>query len=59
MRPYVVEEMVSKNVVKLKLLVSMRIHLIVNVNRVVRYRELVKEQRVEEPKPVKITGVKE
>jgi len=58
-RPYVVEEMVSKNVVKLKLLVSMRIHLIVNINRVVRYRELVKEQRVEEPKPVKINGVKE
>jgi len=37
-----VEEVVSKNVVKLKLLASMRIYLVVNVSRVVRYRKLVK-----------------
>ena len=35
--PYVVEEIVLRNAVKLKLLVSMRIHL------VVRYREPVKK----------------
>ena len=34
----------------------MRIHLVVNVSR---YRELVKEQRVEEPKPVEVEGVEE
>jgi len=36
MKPYVIEEVVSKNVVKLKLLASMRIHPVVNVSRVVR-----------------------
>jgi len=40
--PYVVDEVVSKNVVKLKLPVSMRIHPVVNISRVVRYREQVK-----------------
>ena len=49
----------SKNVVKLKLPVSMRIHPVVNVSRVVRYRELVKGQRVEELKPVEVEGVEE
>jgi len=39
---YIVEEIVSKNVVKLKLPASMRIHLVVNVSKVMRYRELVK-----------------
>ena len=38
-RLYVIEEIVSRNVVKLKLLASMKIHLVVNVGRVVRYRE--------------------
>ena len=41
--PYEIEEVVLKKVVKLKLLVSMKIHLVINVSRVVRYRELVKE----------------
>ena len=45
--PYEIEKVVSKNVVKLKLLVLMRIHLVVNVSRVVRYKEPVKRQRVE------------
>ena len=36
MKPYVIKEVVSKNVVKLKLLASMRIHPVVNVSRVVR-----------------------
>jgi len=40
--------------VKLKLLASIRIYLIVNVSKVVRYREPVKEQRVKEPKLVKV-----
>ena len=43
MGPYIVEEMVSKNVVKMRLPVFMRIHLVVNVSRIVRYRKLVKE----------------
>jgi len=58
-RPYKIEKVVSKNVVKLKLPVSMRIHLVVNVSRVVRYVEQVKGQRVEEPKLVEVKGVEE
>ena len=39
---YIVEEVVSKNAVELKLPASMIIHLLINVSRVVKYRELVK-----------------
>jgi len=38
-----IEEIVLANVIKLKLLESMRIYLVVNISRVVRYGELVKE----------------
>ena len=51
---YIIEEIVSQNTVKLKLLASIRIYLIVNVSKVVRYREPVKEQRVKEPKLVEV-----
>jgi len=57
--PCIVKEVVLKNVVKLKLSVSMRIHLVVNVSRVVRYRELVKRQKVEESKSVEVNRVEE
>jgi len=57
--PYVVDEVVSKNVVKLKLPVSMRIHPVVNISRVVRYREQVKGQRVEEPMLVEVDEAEE
>ena len=57
MGPYIAEKMVSKNIVKLKLLVSIRIHLVVDISRVVRYRKLVKRQRVEKPKLVKVNEV--
>jgi len=40
--PYVVKKVVLRNAVKLKLPASMRIHLVVNVSRVVKYREPVK-----------------
>jgi len=56
---YVVKEIVSKNMVKLKLLVSMRIYPMVNVSRVMKYRELIKEQKVEEPEPIEVDGVEE
>ena len=57
MEPYVIEEIVSKNAVNLKLLAPIRIHLVVNMSRVVRYRELKKEQKVKELKPVEVDGV--
>ena len=36
---YVIEEVVSSNVIKLRLPSSMRIHLVVNVSQIVRYKE--------------------
>ena len=56
---YKIEEVVSSNVVKLQLLKTMRIHLVVNINRVVWYREQVKGQKKEERKPVEVKGVEE
>jgi len=38
-----VEKIVSKNTVKLKLLASIRVYLVVNISRIVGYREPVKE----------------
>jgi len=58
-RPYIVEEVMLKNVVKIKLLASMRVHPVVNVSRIVRYRKPVEKQRIEEPKPVEVNGVEE
>ena len=57
--PYVIEEVVLKNTVKLKLLAFMRIYLVVNISRVVRYKEPVKRQRVEESKLVEVNRIEE
>ena len=56
---YIVEEVISKNVVKLKLPVFMRIHLVVNISRVVRYKKLIKRQKVGEPKSIEVNRVEE
>ena len=40
--PYEIEEVVLKNAVKLKLQVLMRIHPVVNVSKIERYRKLVR-----------------
>ena len=40
-------------------MVSMRIHLVVNISRVIRYRKPVKRQKVKKPKLVKVNGVEE
>ena len=57
--PYAIEEVVSLNAVKLQLPSSMRIHPVVNVSRIVRYKEQVKGQKKEEGKPVEVEGVEE
>ena len=57
--PYEIEEVVSINAVKLQLPSSMRIHLVVNISRVVQYREQVKEQKKENGKPVEVKEVEE
>ena len=56
---YTIEEIVSSNAVKLKLPSSMRIHPVVNVSWIVRYKEQVKGQKKEEGKPVEVEGVEE
>jgi len=47
---------VLTNIVKLKLLTLMRIYLVVNftISRVIRYKKLVKRQKVEKPNLVKV-----
>ena len=56
---YTIEEVVFTNAVKLKLPTIMRIHLVVNMSQVVRYKKPVKIQRVEKPKPVEVDREKE
>jgi len=57
--PYAIEEVVSSNVVKLQLPSSMRIHPVINISRIVRYKEQVKGQKKEEGKPVEVEEVEE
>ena len=57
--PYMIEEVVSLNAVKLQLPSSMRIHLVVNVSQIVRYKEQVEGQIKKEEKPVEVEEVEE
>jgi len=54
-----IEEIVSTNVVKLQLPSSMRIYPVVNVSRIVWYKEQVKGQKKEEGKLIEVEGVEE
>ena len=57
--PYAIEEVVSSNVVKLRLPSSMRIHPVVNVSQIVQYKEQVEGQKKEEEKLVEVEGDEE
>ena len=57
--PYVVKKIVSENVVELELPASLRIHLVVNVRRIVKYREQVEGQKKISLPPVEVAGEKE
>jgi len=57
--PYTIEEVVSSNAVKLRLPSLMRIHLVINISRIVRYKEQVKGQKKKEEKPIEVEGVEE
>jgi len=57
--PYMIEEVVSSNIVKLQLPSLMRIHPVVNISWIVRYKEQVKGQKKEEGKLVEVEGVEE
>ena len=45
--------------IKLQLLTLMRIHLIVNISQVIRYRKQVESKKVKEVKMVEIDGFEE
>jgi len=55
--PYAIEEVVLSNVVKLQLPSSMRIHPVVNVSWIVRYKEQVRGQKKKEGKPVEVKKI--
>jgi len=57
--PYVVKKIVLENVVELELLALLRIHLVVNVRRIVKYREQVEGQKKIPPPFVEVAGEKE
>ena len=57
--PYVVKKIMSENAVELELPASLKVHLVVNVRRLVKYREQVKGQKKIPPPPVKVAGKKE
>ena len=42
-RPYKIKKIILKNVVELKLLALMKIHLVVDISRIVLYQKQVKE----------------
>ena len=47
--PYKIMKIISENVVKLELLVSMKIHLVVNVSRIAMYQKQVKRWKISPP----------
>jgi len=57
--PYTIEEVVSLNVVKLRLPSLIRIHLVVNLSQIVWYKKQVERQKKKEEKPVKVERVEE
>jgi len=56
---YVVRKIVLENVVELELPASLRIYLVVNVRRIVKYQEQVEGQKRIPPPPVEVAGEKE
>jgi len=57
--PYIVRKIMSENAVELELLASLRIHPVVNVRRIVKYREQVEGQKKIPPPPVELASEKE
>jgi len=57
--PYTIKEVVSTNMVKLRLPTLMRIHPVVNISQIVQYKQQVEGQKKEEVKLIEVEGVKE
>ena len=59
MKPYQVKGIISTNAIELDLLSTVKIHPVINVSRVQRYKDQVKGQKKEQPVPVIIEGEEE
>ena len=57
--PYIVKKIISENAVELELPASLRVYPVVNVKRLVKYREQVERQKKIPPPSVEIDGEKE
>jgi len=57
--PYVVKKIMLENAVELELPALLRIHLVVNMRRIVKYREQVEGQKKIPPPPIEVAGEKE
>ena len=57
--PYVVKKIMLENTVELELPASLRIHPVVNVRRIVKYREQVERQKKIPPPPIEVADKKE
>jgi len=57
--PYKIKRIVLLNAVELKLLATIKIHLVVNVSRIQQYVGKVEEQKREQPTSIVIEGEKE
>ena len=57
--PYIVKKIISENVMELELLMSLRIHLVVDIRRIMKYREQVEGQKKIPPPLVEIEEEKE
>ena len=59
MGPYMIKKIISENAVELELPVSLRIHPVINVRRIVKYREQIEGQKKISPPSIEIAGKKE
>ena len=59
MRLYKIKKILSENVVELKLPISMKIHLVINVSRIKMYQKQIEEQKKIPPSLIEINGEKE
>ena len=57
--PYKVKAIISSNTIELELPSTIKIHPVVNVSRVWKYKLQVEEQKKEMPQPVVIEGEEE
>ena len=58
-RSYKVKKIISTNMIQLELPNSFKIHLVVNISKVWKYRDQVEGQKKEQPAPVIIEGKEE